>query len=338
MQQQPNVVPVKRFTGPDAVEWIGVHGLEHYTEAELAQAWRWTRRGVRTFFQHHPEFKRVDQRRSKKVKRPPRQRREVIPAARPEPVTAILQERIEPPSVAPVGASPKRIAPGLGLGLLAIGSAMIPLAVGINAQMGWRFGTTPESAVAFAGLSGLVDAATTVLPAAAMAAWLARRWITGTTMWLVWVVAFTAAALASVGFASVNLSDTSAARAAAVATFMARTESRDSAIKAARMAASTATSSRAGECQIRGPKCRELERLEQTRLSELNIAIALPLPPAPSIGDADPQVAGAVRLAAWVGASLTAADVGNLRLGIFGLLPNLAGLFLGFGWALRRRH
>ena len=55
----------------------------------------------------------------------------------------------------------------------------------------------------------------------------------------------------------------------------------------------------------------------------------------PTIADADPQVAGAVRLASWAGLNLTAVDVGNLRLAMMGLLPNLAGLVLAFGVALR---
>jgi hypothetical protein len=45
---------------------------------------------------------------------------------------------------------------------------------------------------------------------------------------------------------------------------------------------------------------------------------------------------GAVRLATWAGVKLSNTDVGNLRLGLMGLLPNLAGLVLAFGVALRR--
>ena len=47
------------------------------------------------------------------------------------------------------------------------------------------------------------------------------------------------------------------------------------------------------------------------------------------------QVTGAVRVASWAGMNLTAVDVSNLRLALIGLLPNLAGLVMAFGVALR---
>jgi hypothetical protein len=78
-----------------------------------------------------------------------------------------------------------------------------------------------------------------------------------------------------------------------------------------------------------------LEHAEQVRMTELQAAIATPVPTGPTIADADPQVTAAVRLASWAGISLTAGDIGNLRLAMMGLLPNLAGLVLAFGVALR---
>ena len=65
---------------------------------------------------------------------------------------------------------------------------------------------------------------------------------------------------------------------------------------------------------------------------------AAPVPTAATVADADPQVTGAVRLASWAGLNLTAIDVGNLRLAVMGLLPNLAGLVLAFGVALAATH
>jgi hypothetical protein len=43
-------------------------------------------------------------------------------------------------------------------------------------------------------------------------------------------------------------------------------------------------------------------------------------------------------VASWAGLNLTAVDVGNLRLAMMGLLPNLAGLVLAFGVALAATH
>ena len=116
---------------------------------------------------------------------------------------------------------------------------------------------------------------------------------------------------------------------------MALSAQRDAAIAIAKRAAAAAAESREAECKIRGQRCRALEREEQARLTELAAALALPLPAAPALADADPQLAGVLRLANWAGLSVTADDLGNLRLALMALLPNLAGLILCFGVALR---
>jgi hypothetical protein len=146
------------------------------------------------------------------------------------------------------------------------------------------------------------------------------------------------ATLASVGFASLHISDTAAARAAIVSTATETTSQRTAAIETAKAAADAATKARAAKCLKRGPTCREMEHLEQARLSEIQAAIAAPLPTVATIADADPQVTGAVRLATWAGINLTAVDVGNVRLALIGLLPNLGGLVLAFGVALRTQR
>jgi hypothetical protein len=151
------------------------------------------------------------------------------------------------------------------------------------------------------------------------------------------MLAVTMAGLASIAFASLHMGDAGAARAAIVTTATETANQRTAAIEGARAAAQAATVARQGECQKRGPLCRDLEHVEQARMGELTAAIALPVPTVATIADADPQIAGAVRLATWVGLGVTATDIGNLRLALMALLPNLAGLVLCFGVALRRR-
>jgi len=73
------------------------------------------------------------------------------------------------------------------------------------------------------------------------------------------------------------------------------------------------------------------------KIARLTAAIATPFPAAASIGDADPQVMAVLRLAKWVGLTHTADAVMNVRLALLALLPNIAGLVLAFGVALRRR-
>jgi hypothetical protein len=96
-----------------------------------------------------------------------------------------------------------------------------------------------------------------------------------------------------------HIPDIAAARAAIVSIATETANQRSAAIEAARAAAQAATVARQAECQRRGPKCRDLEHIEQARMTELQAAIAAPVPTAATIADADPQVAGAVRLAAW---------------------------------------
>jgi len=224
----------------------------------------------------------------------------------------------------------------VGLVLLATASAIAVLAICINAQTGWRFGTTPLAGATFAGLSNAADMLAIVLPSAAVALWWNRRHVLATSAWATWVLAAGMATLASIGFSSLHMGDTAAVRSAIVSTAVATADRRNAAIEVARDAAQAATGARQGECSRRGPLCRDRERDEQARMTELGATIAVPVPTAATIADADPQVTGAVRLAQWAGLSVTATDIGNLCLVLMALLPNLAGLVLAFGSALRR--
>jgi hypothetical protein len=227
---------------------------------------------------------------------------------------------------------------GIGVVLMGTATAIAVLAITINAQTGWRLGTTPLAGMTLAGLSIAADILAIVLPSAAVALSWNRRWALAVGAWLTWSLAASMATLASVGFASLHISDTAAARAAIVSTATETSSQRTAAIETAKAAADAATKARAAECLKRGPKCREMEHLEQARLSEIQAAIAAPLPTVATIADANPQVTGAVRLATWAGINLTAVDVGNVRLALIGLLPNLSGLVLAFGVALRTQR
>jgi hypothetical protein len=200
----------------------------------------------------------------------------------------------------------------------------------------WAYGRTPLAAATFSGLSIAADLLAIVLPSTALALWWNRRHLLATAAWATWTLAVTMAILASLGFASLHLGDTAAGRAAIVSTAVATADQRNATIEAARAAAQAATVARQGECQRRGPLCRDLEHVEQARMSELTATIALPIPTVAAIADADPQVTATVRLARWVGLGVTATDVGNLRLALMALLPNIAGLVLCFGMAQRR--
>jgi len=223
----------------------------------------------------------------------------------------------------------------LGAILLLVAFAVAVLGIGINAQTGWRFGTTMVSATTFAGVSIAADVLAVTLPTVAVALWLRWRWALASAAWATWSLSLALAVLASIGFVNRHVGDAAAARQAVVSTAAARTAQRDATIETARRAVVAAAESREAECKIRGPRCRTLEQEEQARLTELSSALARPLPIAPPVADADPQLAGVLRLATWAGLSVTADDLGNLRLALMALLPNLAGLILCFGVALR---
>ncbi len=224
----------------------------------------------------------------------------------------------------------------LGAMLLLITVAVAVLGIGINAQTGWRFGTTLVSAATFAGVSIAADVLAIALPTVAVALWLRSRWALASAAWATWALSLALAVLASIGFVNRHVGDAAAARQAVLGTAAALTAQRDAAITTAKQAVAAAAESRQAECTIRGPRCRALEQEEQARLSELSAALALPPPPAPRVAEADPQLAGALRLASWAGFHATADDLSNLRLALMALLPNLAGLVLCFGVALRR--
>jgi hypothetical protein len=255
------------------------------------------------------------------------------PPASPEPMLEAT------PAISAPVTPPKR--PGgrwIGAVLLLVGLAIAALAVSINVQTGARFGTTEAASWTFAGLSVAADLLGITLPMAGAALWLRGRHGLSVCAWATWLLAASMATLASVGFASLHIADTAAARAAVVTTASAANERRTAAVQAAQAAVDAAGKARLAECLKRGPRCRDLEHAEQIRMTEVQAAIAMPVPTVPTISDADPQVTGAVRLAQWVGLKLTAIDVGNLRLALLGLLPNLAGLVLAFGVALGSRR
>lgn len=188
-----------------------------------------------------------------------------------------------------------------------------------------------------AGLAAAGDLLAIVLPTGASALWRARRPVLATAAWMAWIAAATLAILASVGFIELNTGDTAAGRQSIVATLAAVADQRTASIAAAQLAVVTATRAREAECMVRGPKCRDREADERAALAVLGSAIAAPIPAAPAVGTADPQVTASLRLAKWAGLPVGADDVVNLRLALMAALPNIGGLVLAFGVALRRR-
>jgi hypothetical protein len=258
------------------------------------------------------------------------------PASRPPP-------SIETPPSAPVpgqsAAKERPVAttmwPGVVTVLVAIGIAF--LAIIINGQADWRLGGTPLASVTFAGMAVAADLLAITLPTAAVSLWHVKRPGVAGLAWLTWTLAATLTTLSSVGYVELHTSDTAVGGRAVVVTSAAVTDQRAAGVATAQLAASAARKAREAECEIRGPRCRERETDERAALTGLAAAIAVPIPAAATIADADPQITAALRLVRWAGLKLTTDDVVNLRLALMAILPNIAGLVLAFGTALRGR-
>ena len=219
--------------------------------------------------------------------------------------------------------------------LVSIAVAIGILALAVNGQTGWRFGTTTLASVSFAGFALAGDLLVLVLPAAAVA-WHARRPVLAVSAWATWTLAAALAALASLGFVELYTSDTAAERQAGIAMSSRLGRQHEDKIAAAQLAATAAAKAREAECAMRGPRCRDREADERVALGALAKAIAEPVPNVASISAADPQLQAAWRLATWFGLKVTPDDIFNLRLVLMAILPNVAGLLIAFAMGLAR--
>jgi hypothetical protein len=127
---------------------------------------------------------------------------------------------------------------------------------------------------------------------------------------------FVFAVTAGIGFASVNITDVTVARAARVTPAM----------TAAQSALSDAMSARDRECMHGvGKFCREREAAVAERRQILDTAMA-------SVGQtADPQTDAAIKLVAWVTHGVlrpSGDDFAMLRLVLLALLPQIGGILL----------
>ena len=220
--------------------------------------------------------------------------------------------------------------------LVSIAVAIGILALAVNGQTGWRFGTTTLASVSFAGFALAGDLLVLVLPAAAVALWHARRPVLAVSACATWTLAAALAALASLGFVELYTSDTAAERQAGIAMSSRLGRQHEDKIAAAQLAATAAAKAREAECAMRGPRCRDREADERVALGALAKAIAEPVPNVASISAADPQLQAAWRLATWFGLKVTPDDIFNLRLVLMAILPNVAGLLIAFATGLAR--
>jgi len=289
----------------------------------------------------------------------------VIPAPSPpvqsaangeDPVTGVVQHFGSPIAAVRV----TRAAGGAALATLAVAVAWF--GIRINAWYGGTLGRTPEASTLLSGLSVSADVLALILPTTARTLWTDRRRIAAAVAWALWTITVVVALMATVGFAALNIADTTAARAGTVterAALTARierlraerggiTESRSVAAIEAELqrtqpAAATVWRATAGCRDVTlpasGEVCAPVLALRQVQaMAERRDVIDADLREAesqlrglPSVMATDPQADTAARLISWMSYGLitvTSNDIHLARIAGMTLVPQLAGLIL----------
>jgi hypothetical protein len=232
----------------------------------------------------------------------------------------------------------------------------------INAWYGSTLGRTPEASTFLSGLSVSADVLALILPTTARTLWTDRRRMAAVVAWALWTITIAVALMATVGFAALNIADTTAARAKTVterAGLTARierlrserggiTESRSVAAIEAELqrtqpGAATVWRATAGCRDVTlpasGEACAAVLALRQAQATaerrdvldaDLRDAEAQ-LRGLPSVMAADPQADTAARLISWTSFGLitvTNNDIHLARIAGMTLVPQLAGLVL----------
>jgi hypothetical protein len=228
---------------------------------------------------------------------------------------ALAEAPVTPAPAVPVRA----VTPSHRAAAILLAAAAFTLAgVGVTTN-GWFARSLGSSDIAgwlFVAIGVAADLAALVLPSCAAVLWQNRQRATALAGWAVWTMTFAFAVTAGIGFASVNITDVTAARAAHVTP----------AVAVAQSALSDAMSARDREC-VRGVGkfCREREAAVAERRQILDAAVA-------SVGQtADPQNDAAIKLVAWVtrgGVRPSGDDFAMLRLVLLAMLPQIGGILL----------
>jgi hypothetical protein len=234
--------------------------------------------------------------------------------------SAVTQVTPIPASSAPpkdaITSSRRKLAPVL---LAAAALALAGVGITINGWFARSLGANDVAGWLFLAVGAAADVIALVMPCCAAGLWLAGQRATSVVGWAIWLMTFTFAVTAGIGFASTNISDMTLARASRVTP----------AVTTAQTALADAMAARDRECKGGvGKFCREREAAVAQRRQILDSAMA-------SVGQAaDPQTSAAIRLVAWSSRGMLqpeAEDFAMLRLILLALLPQIGGILLVIG-------
>jgi hypothetical protein len=230
--------------------------------------------------------------------------------------SAFAESQLTPPPNVTLRAVTPLHRPVASILLLAAAFALAAVGITTNGWFARSLGSSDIAGWLFMAIGVAADLAALVMPSCAAGLWQTRQRATSLAGWAVWAMTFVFAVTAGIGFASVNITDVAAARAARVTP----------AVTAAQSALSDAMSARDREC-VRGVGkfCREREAAVAERRQILDAAMA-------SVGQtADPQTNAAIKLVAWATHGVlrpSGDDFAMLRLVLLALLPQIGGILL----------
>jgi hypothetical protein len=220
-------------------------------------------------------------------------------------------------TVTPPNARPTR--PAAAYVLTAAALCLAGVGITINGWFARSLGSSEPAGWLFLAMGVAADCVALAAPSCAAHLWNSRQRATALVGWAVWLMTFTFAVTASVGFASVNITDVTTARASRSTPV----------VQTAQIALADAMAARDRECKGGvGKFCRDRETAVVDRRQILDGALA-------SVGqNADPQASAAIKLIAWASRDVlrpTADDFAMLRLTLLALLPQIGGILLLVG-------
>ena len=199
--------------------------------------------------------------------------------------------------------------------------ALAIVGVTMNGTFARSLGSSDLAGWLFLAVGVASDAVALAIPSCAASLWASRQRGIALVAWGVFLMTFVFAITAGIGFASVNISDVTMARASRVTP----------AVTAAQSALADATAARDRECRGGvGKFCREREAQVADRRAALDAAMK-------AVAETgDPQAMAAIHMVSWLTAGKvkpTEDDFAMLRLVLLALLPQIGGILLMVGRA-----
>ena len=221
------------------------------------------------------------------------------------------------PAVTTPAVTPARPIASYVLAVAALGLAGVGIV--INGWFARSLGSTEAAGWLFLAVGVATDLVALAAPLCAAHLWGTGQRATALVGWAVWLMTFVFAVTAGIGFASMNISDVTLARASRPTP----------AITVAQAALTDAMAARDRECKGGvGKFCREREAAVAERRQAVDAAMH-------SVEEtADPQTNAAIKIVAWVSHGMlqpTANDFAMLRLVLLALLPQIGGILLMVG-------